>query len=306
MIVSRIVLAVLGIMLVAACEAGAAGSSQKTFLSADDAVNALIDAMKTDNVKDLNAIFGPQGKKILYSGDAVQDKAARQRFLDAFDEKHALVQQGDSKAVLQIGNDDFPFPIPVIKKRGKWFFDTKAGEQEILNRLIGRNELNTIQTCLAYVDAQREYAMKDRDSDGFHEYAQKFVSSPGKKDGLYWEAKEGEDQSPLGDLFAKAAAEGYVRGKNPIPYHGYYFKILTAQGSGAHGGAFDYIVKNRMIGGFALVAYPAQYGTSGIMTFIVNHDGVVYQKNLGKNTANIAKTMKTFNPDASWTKTDIK
>lgn len=296
-------MAVLGIMLIAATEGGAAGPSQKTFLSADDAVKTLIDAVKTDNVKELNAIFGPQGKKILSSGDPVQDKAARKRFLDAFEEKNALIQQGDSKTVLQLGNDDYPFPIPVVKKKGKWLFDTRSGEQEIRNRFIGRNELDTIQTCLAYVDAQREYALKDHDNDGFHEYAQNFISSPGKKDGLYWEAKEGEDQSPLGDFFAKAAEEGYVRGKNPIPYHGYYFKILTAQGASAPGGAFDYIADRKMIGGFALVAHPAQYGTSGIMTFIVSYDGIVYQKNLGKNTANIARNMKVFNPDTSWKKT---
>ncbi len=173
----------------------------------------------------------------------------------------------------------------------------------MLNRAIGRNELNTIETCLAFVDAEREYAYADHGSGGFHEYARKFVSSPGKHDGLYWDAKEGEQESPLGDLFARAAAEGYKRkGDKPIPYHGYYFRILTSQGKNADDGAFDYIIDGKMIGGFALVAYPARYGSSGVMTFIVNHEGIVYQKDLGPKTPQIAQSMKQFNPDPSWKK----
>jgi hypothetical protein len=195
----------------------------------------------------------------------------------------------------------------MVKKGETWVFDTKAGNEELLNRRIGRNELNTIQTCLAMVDAQREYAMKDRDSDKLLEYAQKFWSTPGKKDGLYWEAKEGEAQSPLGALAARAVGEGYASrkpGDKPMPYHGYFYRILKAQGKNAPGGAYDYVVKGKMIGGFALVAFPAEYGASGIMTFIVNHDGVVYQKDLGKETGKIAKAMTKFDPDKTWKKAE--
>jgi hypothetical protein len=191
----------------------------------------------------------------------------------------------------------------VVKKGQSWVFDTEKGRQEILNRRIGENELNTIQTCLAFVDAQREYAIKDRDRNGLLEYAQKFLSDPGKKNGLYWQAKAGEPQSPLGPLAARARSEGYQgkqAGGGPVPYHGYYYRILTAQGKNAPGGAYSYLVKGKMIGGFALVAYPAEYGNSGVMTFIVNHDGKVFQKNLGKNTAATAKGMKEYDPDKSW------
>jgi hypothetical protein len=237
----------------------------------------------------------------------VEDKASRERFLKAFDEKQALVKEGDRKAVLQIGNDDLPFPIPIVQKSGKWSFDTKAGKEELLNRRIGKNELYTIQVCLAYVDAQREYAGVDRDGDGLFEYAQKVMSTPGKKDGLYWESKEGEEESPLGDFVAQATREGYQKTSDkPIPYHGYLFRILKAQGRNAPGGAYDYLVNGRMIGGFAMVAYPAQYGVSGVMTFVVNHEGVVYQKNLGKGTAKTARMMKLFDPDKTWKKVETK
>ena len=207
--------------------------------------------------------------------------------------------------MLEAGTGLFQFHS--LKKVNAWFFDTIAGKEEILNRRIGRNELNAIQVCLAYVDAQREYVLKDRDGDRLLEYAQKFISNQGKKNGLYWEIKEGEKQSPLGPLVAKAAKEGYT-GKKPVgkrtPYHGYYYKILKAQGKNAPGGEYDYIVKDKMIGGFALVAYPAEYGNSGVMTFMVNHDGVVYEKDLGKDTEKIAAAMKKFDPDKTWKKAE--
>lgn len=282
----------------------AAKTAHNSFASPEEAVKALVEALRADDSKNINAIFGPGAKDVLSSGDPVQDKAGRQEFLKLYDVKNSLVTESKSKVVLQVGPDDWPFPVPVVKKGKKWSFDTKKGKQELINRRIGRNELSTIQTCLAYVDAQREFAVSDPDGDGIPEYAQKFVSTPGKKDGLYWETKPGETESPFGDLFAKATKEGYKAGDKPIPYHGYYFKILLAQGKDAPGGSIDYVVKGRMIGGFAMVAYPAQYGASGIMTFIVNHDGVVYQKNLGKSTAAIAEAMKTYNPDTSWKKTD--
>ena len=265
----------------------------------------MIDAAKAGNQAELLAIFGPAAKDVLSSGDAVEDQTVRERFVRAYESKNALVQDGDAKAVLQIGPHDWPFPIPIVKKNQQWSFDTKKGKEELNNRRIGRNELNTIQTCLAYVDAQREFAAKDRDGDGLFEYAQKFLSTPGAKDGLYWEAKPGEEESPFGDLFARATREGYKKTDNkPVPYHGYYFKILKAQGKDATGGAYEYVVKGRMIGGFGLVAYPANYGVSGVMTFVVNHDGIVYEKNLGKDTAKIAQAMKLFNPDKTWKKAE--
>jgi hypothetical protein len=283
----------------------AAPAQQKTFASAEEAVKALIDAAKAGNQEELMAIFGPAAKDVLSSGDAVEDRTVRERFVKAYEAKNALVQDGDARAVLQIGPHDWPFPIPIVKKNQQWSFDTKKGKEELNNRRIGRNELNTIQTSLAYVDAQREFAAKDRDTDGLFEYAQKFVSTPGAKDGLYWEAKPGEEESPFGDLFARATREGYKKTDNkPTPYHGYYFKILKAQGKNAPGGAYDYVVKGRMIGGFGMVAYPANYGVSGVMTFVVNHDGIVYEKNLGKDTAKTAQAMKLFNPDKTWKKAE--
>ncbi len=260
---------------------------QKSFKSPEEAVKALIDAIKVNDTKELMAIFGPAGKELFFSGDEVADQVWRERFVKAYETANRAVSENEKRVILHVGNRDWPFPIPVVKEGESWFFDTKAGKQEVLNRRIGRNELNTIQVCLAYVDAQREYALKSRDRGGLLEYAQKFASEKDKKDGLYWEAKEGEEQSPLGPLAAKAAREGYTRkksGEKPSPYHGYYYKILKAQGENPPGGAYDYVVKGKMIGGFALVAHPAEHGNSGVMTFMVNHEGVVYQKDLGKET----------------------
>jgi hypothetical protein len=282
----------------------AEAAKQQTFASPEEAVNALVKALKSDDAKALEAIFGPGSRDLLFSGDPVADKATRERFLSRYGEKNRL-EVTEAKANLNIGNDDWPFAVPLVKKEGLWYFDTKQGREEILARRIGTNELSTIQVCLAYVDAQREYFRKDRDGDGLLEYAQKFRSDPGKKNGLYWEVKAGEGQSPMGPLFASAQEKGYsakAAGGKPIPYYGYYYRILTGQGKNAPGGAYDYVVKGNMMGGFALVAYPAKYGASGVMTFIVNHDGVVYQKDLGKNTEKTALAMKLFNPDSTWKK----
>jgi hypothetical protein len=298
-----VAVATLIIALSVPLQACAAQAREEVFASPEEAVKALVGALKADNMEELSAIFGPAGKELLSSGDATEDKAGRERFLKAYETKNALIKDGDAKVVLQIGTEEWPFPIPIVRRGEKWSFDTRKGEEELINRRIGRNELNTIQTCLAYVDAQREYALKDRDSDGLMEYAQKFRSDPGNKNGLYWEVKAGEGQSPLGPLFAAAQEKGYSAkgaGGKPVPYHGYYYRILTGQGKNAPGGAYDYMVKGHMIGGFALVAYPAKYGSSGIMTFIVNHDGVVYQKDLGKSTEKSAVAMKLFNPDQTW------
>ncbi len=251
-------------------------------------------------------MLGRDGVDIVSSGDKVADETIRQKFLAAYDAKHQVTMEGDNKAVLIIGPQDFPFPIPLIRKDGAWEFDTDSGRLEVLYRRIGRNELDAIQACLAYVDAQNEYAEKVRTGAGVATYAQRIVSHPGKKDGLYWPAAQGDDgASPLGELVAQATSEGYKIGDGRSPFHGYYFKILTEQGPTAPGGAVDYVVRGKMIGGFALVAYPAEYGNSGVMTFLVNHTGVVFQKDLGERTATLAERMTSFNPDQTWKKADV-
>jgi hypothetical protein len=282
----------------------AADATQRSFASPEEAMTALVDAIKKDNQKALLDILGPEGRSLVYSGDPVADRNARQRFTAEYDRAHHL-EAGGGKVILHVGQDDFPLPIPLVPDGPVWRFDTRAGKEEILNRRIGKNELDTIQVCLAYVDAQHEYYSADRNADGVREYAMRFASSPGKHDGLFWETKPGEKPSPLGPLVAAARAEGYRKGKrgSPAPYHGYYYRILTAQGPDARDGAYDYMAHGRMIGGFALVAFPAQWGISGVMTFIVNHEGIVYQKDLGPNTGAIARAMKRFNPDTSWKKT---
>ena len=278
---------------------------QRMFGSPEEAVNGLISALKSNDSKALGAIFGPEGEDLVSSGDSVADERRRKKFVLLYEEKHRLQEESAEKFCLHVGKEDWPFPIPISKKDSGWYFDSAEGRDEILARRIGRNELSAIQVCLCYVDAQREYASKDRNHDGFLEYAQKLMSDAGTKNGLYWETGKGDEQSPLGPLLARAQRKGYALDQSngiPSPYHGYYYKILTAQGENAPGGAYDYVVKGKMIGGFALVAYPAQYGVSGIMTFVVNHDGIVYQKDLGENTEKAAQAMKLFNPDSTWQK----
>jgi len=280
---------------------------QETFPSPDEAVKALVDALNAVDANALSAIFGPGNKDVICSGDPAADKTERERFINLYTQKSKLEEADANKVILYVGNEEWPFAIPIVKKDGAWRFDTDEGREEIFARRIGRNELSVIQICLAYVDAQREYALRDRDSDALLAYAQKFVSDSGKKDGLYWKAKEGDEQSPLGPLVAAAQEQGYTgkqSGNQPVPYHGYYYRILKAQGKNALGGSYDYVIKGKMIGGFALVAYPARYGSSGIMAFIVNHDGVVYQKDLGENSKKDALAMKLFNPDSTWEKVE--
>ena len=276
--------------------------AQQVFQSPDEAAAALAAAVKSGDKNAMLKVFGPDGEDIISSGDEVSDASYREKFTSAYDAKHAIVTEGDNKAVLMLGDKDYPFPVPLVHRKTGWQFDAEAGRQEVLFRRIGHNELDAMQTCLAYVDAQNEYADKDRGA-GPGVYAQRIVSTPGHKDGLYW-PKDG-DESPLGELAAEAAAEGYKVGGGPQPFHGYYFRILTKQGSHAPGGALDYVVDGKMIGGFALVAYPAEYGNSGVMTFIVNHAGDVYQKNLGPNTDELAKRITAFDPDKSWTKVSV-
>jgi hypothetical protein len=285
----------------------AAEVKQQRFPSAEAAVTAMASALRSDDTGALLAVFGPDGEELVSSGDPVADQAERDHFLAHYDGKNLLKADGADRMVLHVGNDEGPFPIPLIKEEDGWRFDTEEGATEILARRIGRNELNTIQVCLAYVDAQREYASKDRSGDGLLEYAQRFASDFGEKNGLYWEVGDGEEQSPLGPLVAEAQETGYMAGESggktdgrPLPYHGYYYRILKAQGKDAPGGAYDYLAGDRMIGGFALVAYPAQYGSSGIMTFVTNHDGEVYQKDLGEDTEADGRAMTLFNPDGTW------
>jgi hypothetical protein len=289
----RLALAVVSLLTIAT-----GALAQERFKTPDEAVTALIGAAKAVDRAGLTRVLGPGSTEIVSSGDPVADAAARQRVLAAYDAKHQVVMEGTDKAALVIGNEDWPFPIPLVRKDGSWRFDTAAGREEILFRRIGRNELSAIQACLAYVDAQQEYAEKGVAGNGV--YAQRIVSQPGKKDGLYWPAQAREDESPLGELAAGAATEGYRFGQQRIPYHGYYYRVLTRQGPSAPGGALDYVVRGRMIGGYALVAYPAQYGNSGVMTFVVNHRGTVFEKDLGANTARFVAGMTAFNPDSTW------
>jgi hypothetical protein len=294
---------ILALLLCGGADAAAA-PKQKSFATPEEAVAAFVAALRSNDEKQLVAIFGPDAKALTSSGDPVRDAQRRAAFIADYDRKNRLAPEG-SRMVLSVGEQDWPFAIPLVKAGDRWVFDTKAGKEEILNRRVGENEIDTVQTLLAIVDAQREYAMKPRDGDGVRKYAEKLASDPGRQNGLFWKTAPGEEQSPLGPLAAEAFAEGYRKGQQgPVPYHGYYFRILKKQGKHAPGGAFDYVAQKRMIGGFAVVAYPAVYGSSGVMTFIVNHDGVVYQKNLGRETAKAAAAITAFDPDASWKKVE--
>jgi len=276
-------------------------NAQQSFKSPDDAASALAAAIRSGSKSEVLKVLGNDGEDIIDSGDEIADQAAREKFVAAYDAKHTVKVAG-KKASLILGTDDFSFPIPLIQTKGAWEFDTSGGRQEILYRRIGQNELDAIQTSLAFVDAENDYADKDR-GEGPGVYAQRIISSPGKTDGLYWPSENNE--SPLGQLAADASAEGYEASRDPRPYHGYYYRILTRQGASAPGGEMSYIAKGKMIGGFALIAYPAEYGNSGIMTFIVNHAGTVYQKDLGKDTDAAAKAIVSFDPDKTWKKIEM-
>jgi hypothetical protein len=278
----------------------APAAAQELFKTPEEAASALVGAVKTDDAKAILAVLGPDGEAIVSSGDPVADSNARKKFVAAYDAKHTLELEGNGTQTLILGDEGWPFPIPLANKAGEWQFDTKSGADEILRRRIGRNELSMIQVAEAYVQAQNEYAELDPAGLGRGVYARRFVSNPGKKDGLYWKTAEGETPSPLGDIAAKASVEGYKFGGKPIPYHGYYYRILTRQG--APGGAYDYVVNGKLRGGFALLAYPAEYGNSGIMTFMVNHDGTVFERDLGPDTARLAPKIEAFLPDQTWSK----
>ena len=277
--------------------------TQDRFSTPQEAVDALVAATRSDQTAELARILGPTGASLIRSGDPVADRDARQRFIAAYEQRHRIELRGSDKAELMVGPESWPMPIPLVHTPSGWQFDTAAGRQEILDRRIGRDELAVIQVCRAYVQAQRQYAAVTARSGAGTEYAQHFMSRDGRHDGLYWPTRPGQLQSPLGPLVAQARVAGYApggaRGK-PHPYYGYYFRILTAQGPHAPGGARSYLVDGRLTGGFALLAYPASYGDSGIMTFIVSQDGIVFQRNLGPQTAKTAAQIVRYDPDSGW------
>jgi hypothetical protein len=292
-------------LLISGSVVDAKPTAQATFASPQQALDGLVAALRSGDTKAIENVLGPGSAKLISSGDPVADKDARERFIAAVGEGSKVDKHDNGNVFFEVGKDEWPFPIPVVMADGSWHFDSHAGAEEIINRRIGANELNTINVCLSYVDAQREYATADRNRDGFLEYAQQFLSDPGKRNGLYWPQEVGEEESPMGPLLVAAQAKGYTfqKGKR-TPYYGYYYRILKAQGSHAPGGAMDYVVGGHMIGGFALVAFPAEYGSSGVMTFIVNYEGEVYQKDLGPKTSKIAEKMTQFDPDSSWKKAE--
>ena len=276
--------------------------SLRVFATPEDAGNALLAVAKSGDRDAITAIFGPDSKQLLSSGDAVEDKSAVAAFVEKYQAMHRWRRLEDGSEILVVGADNFPFAIPLKKDAGgKWFFDTAAGREEVLNRRIGRNELATIEVCQAVAQAEGEYFSRLHDGATTKQYALKFISDPGKQNGLYWKSDNGQPESPLGPAVTQAAAQGYTPGGNgPTPFHGYYFRMLTGQSDKAPGGAKDYIVDGKMVKGFAFVAYPAKYGDSGIMTFITNQDGLLLQKDLGPDTAKIASAMTKYDPDNGW------
>lgn len=292
------------ILFSAAFAFSASGAAMgKSFRSPEEALGALSTAVNSRDTNALAAIFGPNFDEII-SPDPVQAENELAEFRDSLNRSNRLEQLEANRVILETGEDQFPFPIPIVHTNNAWLFDTDAGKDEIINRRIGRNELDAIKSVRAYVDAQREYASKDRDGDQVLEYAQKIISTPGTKDGLYWPLELDGEESPLGPVFAEAQSAGYLKQPRsegqPRPFHGYLFRILTEQGKHAPGGAYNYIINGNMIAGFGLVAWPSEYGDSGVMTFIINQQGKVYQKDLGKDTDAIARKMKAYDPDRSW------
>lgn len=290
------------VLLFSTIVSAAHDSKQTNFTSPDEAVKALVESVKASDREKTLSILGAKSAPLLESGDLVEDKQNRTSFLDAYNEGSKLEKVSDNEYILVLGKNNWPFPIPVVKDSKGWYFNTEAGEKEILGRRIGRNELFTIKAMLAYVDAQREYYRANPEHEKQSVYAQHIMSSPDKRDGLYYSVKAGETPSPLGELYAKASAAGYEQSAtgSPSPYYGYYYHVLNSQGRNAAGGARDYIKEGKMTGGYALIAWPAKYRDSGVMTFMVNQDGIVYQKDLGADTEKEAKKITSFNPDKSW------
>jgi len=278
-----------------------APSGPKTFASAAAAGSAVYEAAKTGDTNALLAIFGPGASELITSGDPVQDKAGRDKFVADYDQMNRWGKLTNGGRVLNVGAENYPFPFPLMKNSsGQWYFDSSEAKDEILARRIGDNELETIDVLNTIADAQTEYFSKTHGASKVHQYARRFVSDPGKQNGLYWTAGDNEPESPLVPLVAQASAEGYGGKQGPQPFHGYFYRILTKQGDHAKGGAKDYIVEGNMTQGFAALAYPAEYRKSGVMTFLINHDGIMFQEDLGEKTAETAKAMTEFNPDATW------
>jgi Protein of unknown function (DUF2950) len=295
------------VLLVGPGSAATAPAAAQNFDAPAAAVAALVDALRTGGTEAVTRVLGPGSERLLSSGDKVADAAERQKFLSAFEEKHEIVSTAADRMTLQVGAGDWPLPIPLVLAGGRWRFDAPAGAQELVNRRIGRNEIAAIRTALASVDAQKAFFAMTGQA-GSAEYAQRLLSSPGKFDGLYWQASTGQPESPLEPLVAQAREEGYPVDSSASerrPYHGYYFRILTAQGPNTPEGARSYLSNGRMTNGFGLVGWPATYGVSGIMSFIVNQDGIVFQKDLGPRTEAVASTMKTFDPDLTWAKVEV-
>jgi len=291
-----------GLVLCLSTLAFAQQHNEKTFATPGDAVLALYKAAKANDAPAMDGLFGSNAKAILNTGDAVADKNQVDNFIRRYDQMHRVVIEPDGTVTLYVGADNWPTPIPIVKNsNGQWFFDTEAGMKEILYRRIGTNENDAIDTLDTLVEAQREYAASPRDGDKNKHYALKFISTAGKQDGLYWKTDESQPPSPIGPLIADAAGQGYeVQQGKATPFHGYYFRMLTKQGAAAKGGARDYLVNGQLAKGFAFVAYPAEYRNSGVMTFIVNQDGVVYEKDLGPDTAKLGAEMTEYNPDGTW------
>lgn len=281
---------------------GAQAVQQKTFATSAEALEALIAAARSGDSKELLNILGEAAEPTLHSGDAVQDRQVRARFIEAFNTAHELKRGANGQLILEIGKDQWEFPFPVVQRNSRWHFDTATGIDEVINRRIGENELSTLQSCAAFVDAQREYYRLNPQRDPLMHFAQKLVSTEGRKDGLYWPAADSETPSPLGEGFARARAEGYFLNppQKTTPYHGYVYKLLSKQGSHAKGGAYDYMAGDKLLGGFALLAFPAEYNSSGVVSFIVSHEGVIYSKDLGPNTFKLASHIEAFDPDSSW------
>ncbi len=296
----RLVLAVLGLALLAGCARKA--EQDNAFKTPEEAVTAFATALEQFDMPRLQALLGPASEALLQSGDPVQDKGDREQFLSAYKAKHALVDDGADRKVLVVGNEDWPMPIPIVKRDDRWAFDGEAGIDELIYRRVGANELGAIEVSRGFVAAQIEYASEGRDGDPAGIYALKLISDAGLHNGLYWPTAEDEPPSPAGPFVAAAASEGYRRATDGErqPYHGYYYRMLYAQGANASGGAREYFKDGLLTEGFALVAWPADYGASGVMTFIVNQDGVVFQKDLGEETATAVEAMQSFDPDSSW------
>ncbi len=286
--------------------AAPSAAPQRTFDTAKAAADALIAAAASGDISALEAILGPDGKSLVETSDAVQTRNQLEGFAAQAQKNTAVVldAKNPDRATLNVGDDDWPLPIPIVRKNGRWLFDSKAGKQELLYRRIGRNELDAIEVCYEYVEAQREYASKKHDGSSLNQYAQKIISTPGKQDGLAWHNPDGSVAGPLSETVADAIAEGYSKKSEPL--HGYYFKVLKGQGAAAPLGKLDFVVKGAMIGGFALAAAPSDYRVTGVMTFIVSHDGVVYQKDLGPKTLEIFQKMDRYDPDKTWTAVDEK